>query len=187
MSTRRSPLRPIAIALMVAAVLAFFLVRRKPEEKSSPPEDVAPVAEPEPEEEAPEPPAQPKQPTPAQPAPTAAADEAPPPALPAAEPSQDGGPPEPLSPQLREHALLMITPMAKMAMESGDVTQLKALRDMLNERKQEKLMSAADMEALELSIGCLERSPEAREEARDLIEFGTPTAFGESFGKACGR
>ena len=187
MSTRRSPVRPIAIVLMVAVVVAFFLLRRKPEEK--PHEEVAAVAEPEPEE-APEPPPAPaEEPAPPTPkaAPAVVADEAPPPPAPSEAPSEDAGPPEPLSPPLREHALLMITPMAKMAMESGDVAQLKALRDMMNERKQEKLMSAADLEALELSIGCLERSPEAREEARDLIDFGTPTMFGDSFAKACGR
>jgi 3-oxoacyl-ACP reductase-like protein len=185
MSSRRTVVRSISIAAVVVAVLVFMLSRR--DEPAPEPEVAAAPSEPEvPEVEEPvEPRAAPAPaPTPTrapEPEPTA---EAPAPA-PTDQPP-DAGPPEPFTPELREHALLMITPMAKLAMESHDVTQLKSIRDMVKERNAvDKLMGESDLEALELSIGCLERSPEAREEARDLLEFGQPTMFGDSFKRAC--
>lgn len=185
MSSRRTVVRSISIAAVVVAAVVFMLSRR--DEPAPEPEA---AAEPELEEPMADEPVAPRAPTPTrakepepdpEPAPTAAA------TAPAeADLPPDAGPPEPFTPELREHALLMITPMAKMAMESHDVTQLKSIRDMIKERNAvDKLMAEPDLEALELAIGCLERSPEAREEARDLLEFGQPTMFGDSFKRAC--
>jgi hypothetical protein len=53
------------------------------------------------------------------------------------------------------------------------------------DRPSEVLLSQGDFEALDLIIECMEHVPAARDEARDLLEFGTPPTFAESLRRAC--
>jgi type IV secretory pathway VirB10-like protein len=103
----------------------------------------------------------------------------------APEQEADAGPPPPLEPQLREHAVLMMTPLAAQAMEQASLEQLRSLRDTVRERKSEQLMKPIDVEGLDIAIGCAEGGPEAREEASDFLEFGQRTSFHDSLRKLC--
>lgn len=104
--------------------------------------------------------------------------------LPPAKPGKDGAP-EPLEPQIREHAILMMTPLAKQAMEQGELEQLLIIQKEVRARPSEGLMQPNDIEAIEIAIGCLENGPDAREDATDFLEFGTANSFGESLRKVC--
>ncbi|MET0341946.1 MAG: hypothetical protein ABW252_13155 [Polyangiales bacterium] len=124
----------------------------------------------------------------AEPAPAARPKAAPAPvAQPTPQPTRPVKPegPEPFDPQTREHAILMMTPLAKEAMDQGQLEQLKVIQQQVRERPSEGLMQPNDVEALNIAVGCLENGPDAREDATDFIEFGTPNSFGESLKKAC--
>ena len=187
MSTSRTLTRA-ALVVGAIAVAAVILLRGGAEDEE-PREEQAAAEEPivldEPEEPVPEPARPAPQaaaptPTPSQPAPS---DPGNPSTAPVADPN--AGPPPPLEGDLRQHAILMLTPMAQNAMEQRDLEQLRALLQQVKERQRENLMAPNDVEGLEVAIACLEGGSEAREEANDFIQFGSPTSFGDALRKAC--
>jgi hypothetical protein len=91
----------------------------------------------------------------------------------------------PFEPVVREHAKQMLVPATATAIEGGNVRHLQEVLRMVNAHRAEKLLSEADIGAIEAAIACLERAPDAREEAADLLRFGAPTALAESLQKAC--
>jgi type IV secretory pathway VirB10-like protein len=183
MSTSRTLIRAAVVVGVIAVGAAVFL-RGGPDEEETPSEEQAAPDEPVLEE--PEPGAAKPTPAPRAAAPAAPSEPAPP-ANPSTGPvdDQDGGPPPPLEGDLREHAILMLTPLAKQAMDMRDLEQLRAVLQQVKERKAENLMAAHDVEGLEIAVACLEGGAEAREEANDFIQFGTPTSYGDSLRTAC--
>ena len=185
MSTSRNLIRA-ALVIGAVAVGAAVLLRDGSDDEAPSEEQAAseePVVLDEPEEPAPErprPAPQAAAPAPVDPPPS-------PPSNPSTEPTpdEDAGPPPPLEGDLRQHAILMLTPLAQHAMEERDLEQLRALMQQVKERKRENLMAPNDVEGLEIAIACLEGGSEARDEANDFIQFGAPTSFGDALRKAC--
>ena len=110
---------------------------------------------------------------------------------PSAQPSAPSGAMEavtdgaPFPPEVRDHAKQMVLPSLSEAMERRDLKHLRELLQLLNEHRGEALVSEADLGAVEAAIACLEREPEAQQEAADFLRFGTRSALSESLAKAC--
>lgn len=130
---------------------------------------------------------------PSQPAPDYAAQaptEAPAPAAggePAVAAGTEAGPDAaPFPPEVREHAKDMVIPSLAEAMERRDLKHLRELLQLLNEHRGEGIVTETDLGAVEAAIACLEREPEAQQDAADFLRFGTRSALSESLAKACG-
>ena len=91
----------------------------------------------------------------------------------------------PFPPEVRDHAKQMVLPSLAEGMERRDLKHLRELLQLLNEHRGEALVSEADMGAVEAAIACLEREPEAQQDAADFLRFGTRSALSESLAKAC--
>jgi hypothetical protein len=184
----RPGIRVFAFALLAVAVLAlWFAVRPSSEEELSEasqegesPEARAPVAaapsddrdmQPEPAE--PEDQRAPEQPSLAAPSNAQAAHTV----------ESDAAP---LEPEVQEHARAMLVPGLAIAMDDKDLDHLRQTLDFVRQHRSENLLTDGDYSALEAAVACLEGAPEARDEARDLLGYGTRTALGKNLQRACG-
>lgn len=93
--------------------------------------------------------------------------------------------PQPLSDQLREHALGMLSLNLLHAVESGDEQEAKWLRNQLDDPRLQSAVALNDLETLELAIDCLGHQSDARDEARDLLEFAPPSLLSDALRWAC--
>lgn len=189
MSNEKGVLRAVVVPALLAmagvAAIVFFLTREEAEKPRSTPEPAAPAPVREPPAEAqPEPSAVAPAPSEPQAAPPPVADD-----VDAASAAQDAQPGAPdaglISPELRRHALLMIPPTLLQAVENENLTHVRALRDQLAARRADNILTAADFEALDLIIECMEHAPDAREEGRDFLEFGATTIVRDALKRAC--
>ncbi len=94
-------------------------------------------------------------------------------------------PGKPLAVPVREHAKAIILPTIARALDRGDVDNLNQVLQLARDHPSDHLLSDADMGALEAASACLERAPDAREEAADLLRFGGSTALADGVRKAC--
>jgi hypothetical protein len=205
MSALRTIFGPALLAMGVVAALAYFLSGKNDEylDEATPPAIATPEPVPPPEPAAAEPPA--PVPAPAAPAPAPAAlavpAPAPPPEAPPSEPEvppqqvdalypnnpfvSDAAVPPPLPDKLREHAMKMVGPAITMAMEKGDLKQLKQLRGFFEQRKREKLLPPRELEAIDLAIACVEQAPNARDKAHYFLTHGAKSDYAEGLRNAC--
>lgn len=202
MSALRTIFGPALLAMALVALLAYFLSGDDEEfldeppppaplaaaEPVEPPAEPAPVVTPPPAATEPAPP--PAAPEPAAPPPT------PPPAAAAPNPQSpypdnpfvsDAAVPPPLPDKLREHAMKLVGPAVGIAMEKGDLKQLKQLRGFFEQRKRENLLPLRDVEAIDLAIACVEQAPDARQDAQDFLTHGAKSQFADGLRKACGQ
>lgn len=184
MNRRQTIVAALAAVALVALSIVIFS-RSEPEEGESPAADTASEDEVESDEPPPVPPsstpsAAPEEPSePPQAPPATAQPLAPTHPL---EPVADAGP---LDPVIADHAKKIIVPNAIMAIDRRDSKALYMLLQFAREHSEEKLVSEADIGAIEAAIACLERAPDAREEAEDLLRFGAPTELSDALKKAC--
>jgi hypothetical protein len=89
------------------------------------------------------------------------------------------------SADLRAHARGMLLPALLRAVDEGDAEHARWLRDQLADPQVRSLLDAQDVEALELAFDCLEHAPDAREEARDMLQFGRASFMTEALARAC--
>jgi hypothetical protein len=203
MSALRTIFGPALLAMALVALLAYFLSGDDDEFIDEPPPSPLAAAEPAalPAEPAPAvtpPPAAPEPaPPPAAPEPAAVPPPTPPPAAAPAPQAEglypenpfvsDAAVPPPLPDKLREQAMKMVGPAVGIAMEKGDLKQLKQLRGFFEQRKRENLLPPRDVEAIDLAIACVEQAPEARQEAQDFLTHGAKSQFADGLRKACGQ
>lgn len=87
--------------------------------------------------------------------------------------------------ELIRHGRLMIPAALLNAIEQNNVEHARAMRDQLQAKRAEGYMSNADFEALDLVVDCMENLSDAREEARDFLQFGSPSILSEPLKRAC--
>jgi hypothetical protein len=196
MSALRTIFGPALLAMALVAVLAYFVSGDDEEfleELPPAPPGAEPATVVTPYPTAPEP-----APPPAAPEAAAAPPPAPPPVAAPPEPQAEAAYPEnpfvsdaavppPLPDKLREHAMKMVGPAVGIAMEKGDLKQLKQLRAFFEQRKRENLLPPREIEAIDLAIACVEQAPDARQEANDFLTHGAKSQFAEGLRKACGQ
>ncbi len=172
--------RTIAWAVLMTAAIAaavMFMSRRRRDSVAEPSSEPAePAAQPSDDDETDEPTELARAPHAEAPAPARAA-------------AVDSGVQAntPLQPPVRDHAKQIIIPTAALAMDKGDVKKLYTVLQVANDHRSDQLLAEQDKGAVEAAIACLEDAPEAREEARDLLRFGAPTALADNLRRACAR
>lgn len=107
------------------------------------------------------------------------------PEAPANQAAPEPAAPPPLTSEQREQAKQMLLLTIKHAVERGEAEPLRMARKVAQERRADNLLSPSDVEAIDLMLECMDQVPDARDEARDLIEFGAATPLSESLRKAC--
>jgi hypothetical protein len=181
----RAVLGPALVAMAALGLVAFFLspdaAKVEPDKAHDRPGPMVPAApepqrEPEPEQAEPADLAA-AEPQPADQGGAAAAGAVAPDAS-----SDDAGA---ITPELRRHAQLMIPGVLLHAIEEGNLEHVRTMRDQLQAKRADGYMSNNDFEALDLVIDCLERAPDARDEAKDFLQFGSATILGEALKRAC--
>ena len=179
----RAVLGPALVAMAALGVFAFFMLpdeaKVEPDRASDRPGPMVPAApEPAPEPEQLEPADPPAaEPQPGDQAGAAAAGAVAPDAT-----SDDAGA---ITPELRRHAQLMIPGVLLHAIEEGNLEHVRTMRDQLQAKRADGYMSNNDFEALDLVIDCLERAPDARDEAKDFLQFGSATILTDALKRAC--
>jgi hypothetical protein len=103
--------------------------------------------------------------------------------LEAAEHSIDDG--SPMQPAAREQAGLSIPALLMVSLEEDALDQVRELRDELGSRREGDVLTAADFEALDLVLDCADQIPEARAEARALLQDGFASILNEPLRRAC--
>lgn len=180
----RAMLGPALLAVAALGLIAFFLwpdqaqvePSRAPRAALPEPEPVAP---PEPEPERPDPSAvAPGTDEPTEPGVAAAAAGAV-----AADAAVDDA--SAITPELRRHAQLMIPGALIHAIEQGNLEHVRTVRDQLLAKRADGYMSDNDFEALDLVIDCLEHASDARDEAKDFLQFGSATILTDVLKRAC--
>jgi hypothetical protein len=99
----------------------------------------------------------------------------------------DAATPPPLPDQMRVQAMKMIEPAVTIALNKGDLKQLKTLRAFFEQRKREELLPKREVEAIDLAIACIEQAPDAREKAQFALTHGAKLQFADGLRKACGQ
>jgi hypothetical protein len=122
------------------------------------------------------------------PAPTPAPTAAPVPAPAAVAP--EAGPAEAAmkvlaDPKMREHAQLMVTESAKMALKKRDLMQLHRLRETVRNEGIEQAISANDLQAMDLGIECLSRARDAKQRIADFLDENPGSPLAEQLREAC--
>jgi hypothetical protein len=172
----RAVLGPALLAMAALGLIAFFLspdeAKVEPDKASSAPRP----AEPEPEQP------EPSEPTAAEPQPVDQGGAAAAGAVSPGATSDDAGA---ITPELRRHAQLMIPGVLLHAIEEGNLEHVRTMRDQLQAKRADGYMSNNDFEALDLVIDCLERAPDARDEAKDFLQFGSASILTEALKRAC--
>lgn len=92
----------------------------------------------------------------------------------------------PLEPEMKDQARALLIPGLGVAIDDKDLEHLQKTLAFVREHRSENLLSDGDLSALEAAIACLEGAPEARDEARDLLGYGTRTALSANLQRACG-
>ena len=177
----RAVLGPALVAMAALGLIAFFLspdqAKVEPDKPSrAPARPVAPEPQPEPEQ------AEPADPTAAAPQPADQGGAAAAGAVSPAAASDDAGA---ITPELRRHAQLMIPGVLVHAIEEGNLEHVRTMRDQLQAKRADGYMSTNDFEALDLVINCMERAPDARDEAKDFLQFGSASIISEALKRAC--
>jgi len=187
MSTPRSIVIPAALTVGLAAAVTIFFATRDREAKP----DVVSTPDPVVQVEAPDEPARPAEPvaraTPKPAAPSAPAEPAPAPAPAAAPVVEENAPPEPLTPEVRQHAKLMVVGTAQDAIERGDIDQLQNLVMFADDKvaAQEGLVAKNDYDAIKIAMSCLEGSADAQQKATAFLQFGPRSQLDDGLRKSC--
>jgi hypothetical protein len=87
--------------------------------------------------------------------------------------------------ELVRHGRLMIPAALLNAIEQNSVEHARAMRDQLQAKRSEGYLSDSEFEMLDLVIDCLEHVSDARDEARDVLQFGAPSILSEPLKRAC--
>ncbi|HEX6241622.1 MAG TPA: hypothetical protein VFZ61_12030 [Polyangiales bacterium] len=87
--------------------------------------------------------------------------------------------------ELIRHGRLMIPAALMNAIEQNNVEHARAMRDQLQAKRSEGYLTENDFEALDLVVDCLEHVSDARDEARDFLQFGSPSLLNEPLKRAC--
>jgi hypothetical protein len=98
-------------------------------------------------------------------------------------PSRDAAPT--LSDNFLAHARSMLSLNVLNAVESGDANDAQWVRNQLDDPRLKGSVSLGDLETLELAIDCLAHQSDARDEARDLLEFAEPSMLSDALRWAC--
>ena len=179
----RAVLGPALLAMAALGLIAFFL---SPEQAKVEPDQASRAPLPTPPS-APAAPPEPEHPDPAQAGAPAAAsvDQGTAVAAGAVSPDAASDDASAITPEVRRHAQLMIPGALLHAIEQGNLEHVRTVRDQLLAKRADGYMSDNDFEALELVIDCLDRAPDARDEAKDFIQFGGATILTDVLKRAC--
>jgi hypothetical protein len=83
------------------------------------------------------------------------------------------------------HARAMLSLNVLNAVQSGNPDDAQWVRNQLDDPRLKGSVSLADLETLELAIDCLAHQSDARDEARDLLEFAEPSMLSDALRWAC--
>jgi hypothetical protein len=85
----------------------------------------------------------------------------------------------------RQQAGLLIPALLMLSVEEDSLDKVRALRDELGSRHDGDLLSDADFEAIDLLLDCADQIPEARAEAKALVESGIESTLRDPMQRAC--
>jgi hypothetical protein len=178
----RSVVVPALLAMACVGLLAFFLSGRSDKEPAAEPEPALPAHAREAAAAAAPAPARTPEPALSDAATLASVDAAagPSPTLTLPDASV-------FTPEIKLHAQKLVPPTVLQAVEQGNLAHVRSLRDQLSARASEGLLAPSDLEALDLVVECMENATDAREEARDLLQFGSATILSEALKAACNQ
>jgi hypothetical protein len=169
------------IAIVLVVVIVQFLTGR---EKT----DSAPAGAPAHQVDAPPPepvrPVPPKQP-PAAPPPASAPGAAPAAASPRPQVDAGAAGDRFQDPKIREHAQLMVTETARVALQKRDLEQLRRLRDATRQGGIEQVIAPGDLQAIDIGLDCLVRAGGFRARADDFLEDNPSSVLAEALRGAC--
>lgn len=90
-----------------------------------------------------------------------------------------------IPPEAREHGRAMLLHTLLAVVDKQDVEQARWLRKQLDDGRARGVIPQADIEAVDLVIDCLAHAPDAREEARDFLQFAPPPTLAPAVRRAC--
>ena len=90
-----------------------------------------------------------------------------------------------LSDNLLAHARGMLSLNLLNAVQSDSADDAQWIRNQLDDPRLKGSVALGDLETLELAVDCLAHQSDARDEARDLLEFAAPSMLSDALRWAC--